>query len=135
MTASPESDARALRRLLANGPLDAVPRRPADQDLIVRLAAATLEERREYTERDLNEHLKQWLATFVEPYGIDHVTLRRMLVDSRLLTRTTSGSLYVLDASRMDEVEDLRDMRPVEVLEDVRREREARKQAAERRAS
>ena len=135
MTASLESDARALRRLLANGPLDAVPRRPADQDLIVRLAAATLEEGREYTERDLNGHLKQWLATFVEPYGIDHVTLRRMLVDSRLLTRTTSGSLYVLDASRMDEVEDLRGMRPVEVLEDVRREREARKQAAERRAS
>jgi hypothetical protein len=126
-----ETDDRALRRLLANGPLDAVPKRPADQDLLVRLAAATLADGREYTEGELNVHLKEWLATFTEPHGIDHVTLRRMLVDSRLVSRTKSGSTYVLDESRRDELERLRNVRPSEVLEAVRRDREARKRAAQ----
>jgi hypothetical protein len=126
-----ETDDRALRRLLANGPLDAVPKRPADQDLLVRLAAVTIALDREYSEAELDEQLKEWLATFAEPCGIDHVTLRRMLVDSRLITRTLSGSAYVRNALRSDEIEALRHLRPADVLEAVRREREARKRSAQ----
>jgi hypothetical protein len=125
-----ETDDRALRRLLANGPLDAVPKRPSDQDLLVRLAAATLSPDIEYSEGELNEHLKEWLATFVDPHGIDHVTLRRMLVDSRLLVRTKSGSSYVRNDARSHEVEALRELRPGDVLEAVRRERAERKNRA-----
>ena len=130
-----ETDARALRRLLANGPLDNVPKRPADQELLVRLAAATLDEGREYGEAELNEHLKTWLATFTAAYGIDHVTLRRMLIDSRLMARTKSGSMYALNPARREGWESLRDVRPEEVLEDVRREREARKRSARERSA
>lgn len=125
-----ETDDRALRRLLANGPLDAVPKRPSDQDLLVRLAAATLSPDIEYSEGELNEQLKEWLATFVHPYGIDHVTLRRMLVDSRLLMRTKSGSSYVCNEARSHEVEPLREVKPGDVLEAVRRERAERKHRA-----
>lgn len=125
-----ENDDSALRRLLANGPLDGVPKRPSDQDLLVRLAAATLAPDMEYSEAELNEQLKDWLATFVDPYGIDHVTLRRMLVDSRLLTRTKSGSTYVRNEARSHELEPLRAVKPGDVLEAVRRERAERKHRA-----
>ncbi len=127
MASMHESDDRALRRLLANGPLDAVPKRPTDQDLLVRLAIATLEPEREYGERELNEHLEAWLATFTEPYGIDHVTLRRMMVDSRLLLRTPSGSRYMLSPDAGEALESLRDVHPAQVLEQVREERAERK--------
>ncbi|HET9578881.1 MAG TPA: DUF2087 domain-containing protein [Usitatibacter sp.] len=118
---------RSLARMLANGPMTAVPKRPADQELLGLLAAARFEPRRGYREREVNEMLESWLATFTEPYGIDHVTLRRLLVDLRLLVRTTSGSLYELDEARLAQLEGLRDIDPAQVLSDVRAERERRK--------
>jgi hypothetical protein len=118
---------RALKRMLSNGPLSAVPKRPSDQHLLVALAAAQFEAGRAYTEADVNERLITWLESFCEPYGLDHVTLRRMLVDSRLLSRTKSGSAYEVDRQRVPELEALGAIDPHAVLEEIRREREARK--------
>ena len=118
---------RALKRLLANGPMIAVPKRPADQELLGLLAAARLAPKRTYTERETNEVLAAWLATFSEPCGIDHVTLRRMLVDMRLLTRTSSGSMYRLNPAKAGELDDLREIDLGRVLADVRAGREQRK--------
>ena len=73
---------RALKRLLANGRLAAVPKRPADQELLVALAASQIDAHRSCLESEVNERLGTWLETISEPFGIDHVTLRRMLVDS-----------------------------------------------------
>jgi hypothetical protein len=117
----------ALKRLLANGPLTAVPKRPSDQQLLVTLAAAQFDPRNSYREAEVNETLKAWIATFCEPYGIDHVTLRRLLVDSRLLTRTTSGSAYRVNRERVDETRAVAAIAPAEVLSEIRSERESRK--------
>src|SRR5512140_320093 len=118
---------RTLNRLLANGPLTAVPKRPADQELLGLLAAARLEPHRTYTEQEINDVLAAWLETFTEPYGIDHVTLRRMVVDMRLVTRTTSGSMYQVNDARLAELEPLRAIDLAQVLADVRAGREFRK--------
>jgi hypothetical protein len=88
----------ALKRLLANGPLTGFPTRRADQDLLLRLAAARFDPQRTYTEAEVNEILRIWLATFCAPFGIDHVSLRRTLVDARLLARDSAGSSYRLAA-------------------------------------
>ena len=117
----------ALKRLLANGPLTAVPKRPSDQQLLVTLAAAQFDPRKSYLEADVNEALKAWMATFCEPYGIDHVTLRRLVVNSRLLTRTTSGSTYRVNRERLAETEAVASIAPAEVLSEIRSERESRK--------
>jgi hypothetical protein len=109
--------------MLANGPLTAMPKRPSDQHLIATLAAARFDPGREYREREVNEILEDWLATFCEPYGIDHVTLRRLLVDSRLLSRTTSGGSYRVSTAKMADVE----ADPAAVLAAIRAERESRK--------
>ena len=122
-----EQTHRALRRLLANGPLTAVPRRPSDQQLLVTLAAAQFEPRKTFGEREVNEILKAWIETFCEPYGIDHVTLRRLLVDSRLLTRTSSGSTYRVNPEMLGEIEPGARIEPAKVLAEIRDDRESRK--------
>ena len=116
----------ALRRLLANGPLTGWPRRPADQDLLVALTAARFEPGREYREAEVNEVIESWLATFVAEYGIDHVSMRRALVDARFLVRDRAGATYHVDAGRVQK-EDAK-VQPASLLAEIRAERAARKQ-------
>jgi hypothetical protein len=118
---------RALKRLLANGPLTAVPKRPADQQLLVALAGARFDAHSGYLEREVNERLRTWLETISEPFGIDHVTLRRLLVDSRILSRTNSGSMYRLNLEKIGDVEAVREINPADVLIEIRNERDRRK--------
>ena len=115
---------RILKRMLANGPVTAMPKRPGDQALVAQLAAARFEPGTEYREAEVNDVLVAWLETFSAPYGIDHVTLRRHLVDSRLLLRDKVGSTYRLDAALLERLE----VDPAQVLEEARRERAERKQ-------
>jgi hypothetical protein len=92
------------------------------------LAATRLEPDRELAETEVNQRLEAWLDGISEPYGIDHVTLRRMLVDLRLLVRTKSGSAYRVNPEKVAALEALRTLEPAAVLADVRTERQARKQ-------
>jgi len=119
---------RALKRLLANGRLTAVPKRPADQELLVALAASCIDAQRDCAESEVNERLKSWLETISEPHGIDHVTLRRLVVDTRFLTRTSSGSAYRVNPDKFAELAAIRDIEPAEVLAGLRDERQRRKQ-------
>lgn len=118
---------RALKRLLANGRLTGVPKRPAAQELLVALAASQMDAHRSYLESEVNERLRIWLETISEPFGIDHVTLRRMLVDSRLLTRTSSGSMYQINVEKLGKIEAIRGIEPADVLAQVQNERDLRK--------
>ena len=122
-----EEACRSLRRLLANGPLTAVPKRPSDQQLLVTLAVAQFEPQKTYREGEVNETLKAWIQTFCEPYAIDHVTLRRLLVDSRLLSRTASGSAYRINREKIGETEAVATVEPAKMLAEIRGERESRK--------
>ncbi len=119
---------RTLRRLLANGRLTAMPKRPSDQDVMGALAAARFDAGRSYDEAQVNQALGAWLEGVSEPFGIDHVTLRRFLVDSRLLLRTSSGSLYRLNEERGAQLEPLRQVDAAAILVEVQREREERRQ-------
>lgn len=122
-----EETHRALKRLLANGPLTAVPKRPSDQQLLMALAAAQFEPQRTYRESEVNETLKAWIRTFCEPHGVDHVTIRRLLVDSRLLSRTTSGSTYRINREKLGETQSVATIDPAVVLAAIRSERDSRK--------
>jgi hypothetical protein len=118
---------RDLKRLLANGPLTALPRRACDQDLLVALAASRFEARKTYRESEVNERLRDWLRTFCEPSGVDHVSVRRLLVDSRLMSRTSSGSMYRVNTDRAGEIDAVRTAEPAHALAEIRSERESRK--------
>ena len=117
----------SLRRMLSNGPLTGWPRRPADQELLVALTAARFQPGRAYLEGEVNEVIKAWLATFSAPYGIDHVSMRRALVDARLLERDTAGARYRRTANA-PEVD--RDLDPAAILAEIEAERAERKRRA-----
>lgn len=122
-----ETEVRAtLRRMLANGPLTALPRRPHDLQVLLALAAARFEPQRAYSEAQVNELLQAWLEPFCSQFGVDHVTVRRCLVDSRLLVRDRAGSIYRLALS----VEaGAKAVEPAKIMAEARLEREQRKRA------
>jgi hypothetical protein len=122
---------RVLSRLLTGGPIERLPKKRAEADVILALAAAGLEPGRTYAERDINEYLSFWLEGFAGPVGLDHVTVRRALVDSGYLLRDPSGHAYKANVAKIDAVlaEDARSVRPSDVLASLNEAREARRRA------
>ena len=123
MNQSRENTQKALKRMLANGPLTAVPKSPRDQALLLQLAASRFKPNKEYREREVNDELSRWLETFSAPFGIDHVTMRRLMVDARLLSRDKAGSIYRVNPEKLEKV----DVEPAKILAEIKVEREARK--------
>lgn len=120
-----EKARQALKRLLANGPLTGLPTRRSDLELLLRLAASRFEAQRIYSEVEVNDVLREWLKTFSAPFGIDHVTLRRCLVDLQYLDRDRSGSTYRLHPDRSRALPPA--VEPADVLAEITSERAARK--------
>ena len=118
-----------LKRLVANGPVEGWPGREGDQRLLKGLAACRFAPGETYTEKQASDVLRGWLAGFCTPRGLDHVTMRRELVDAGLLERDKAGAAYAVNAGRIADfiAEDARSLDPASVLEAVRRERESRK--------
>lgn len=119
----PES---ALRRLLANGPLTGMPTRRDDAVLLLRIAASRFAAGRAYREAEVNDVLRDWLATFSAPHGIDHVSMRRYLADAGYLLRDSAGAQYRLNPAKAGERLDV-DL--AALLEEIRASRAARKRA------
>lgn len=121
----------ALARMLKPGPIDAFPKRRADLIVLLALASARFEGGRAYREDDVNDCLVEWLEPFVLPDAIDHVTLRRVLVDEQFLLRNATGTAYRLNVPKLEETIDVaaRSVDPSVVLAAQRRQREERKRA------
>jgi hypothetical protein len=123
--------AGALARMLKPGPIDSFPKRRADLIVLLALVSARFEAGRAYREDDVNDALVEWLEPFVLPDAIDHVTLRRVLVDEQFLLRNATGTAYRLNAPKLEATIDAaaRKVDPGAVLADQRRQREERKRA------
>lgn len=118
-----------LKRMLANGPIEGWPGREGDQRLLLGLAAGRFAPGDAYSEKQVSDRLRDWLAGFCTPRGLDHVTLRRAMVDAGLLARDKAGASYAVNAGRIPDfiAADARSLDPVSIREAVRRERESRK--------
>ncbi len=73
-----------------------LPKKPLDRQIVLISAILGLERQRKYSESELNDELRKWTALFGQRYNLDHVTLRRYLVDERYIVRDTSGGSYEL---------------------------------------
>lgn len=71
-----------------------LPKKQADMNILLLSAVLKLDPERAYAESELNEELQKWSAAFGENFGLDHVTLRRYLVDGKLLERDPAGDRY-----------------------------------------
>ncbi|MCY7389352.1 MAG: DUF2087 domain-containing protein [Burkholderiales bacterium] len=79
------------RGLTPGGLLDAS---PADFDLLLLSIRRAFETSRTYAEREVNELVAQWLVSVGAMLDVDHVELRRWLVDLAVLSRDPYGHAY-----------------------------------------
>ena len=79
---------KALSQFDEHGRLARWPNKYSVQRLAMWVLWMQFDSRRVYTEREVNQVLKAW-----HTFG-DHVTLRRELINDRLLTRKSDGSEY-----------------------------------------
>lgn len=87
----PDDDAGVLRRLTdSSGLIIAYPAAVSDRLVILRALAARITLGQVYTEHEINQLIQQ----HVHPDAVDHVTLRRDLIDYQLIQRTDRGTRY-----------------------------------------
>jgi hypothetical protein len=84
---------RRLRALSSGGVGPGLPRRRADRWILLAAAARALPTG-ELAERALNQHLKAWLSDAGPRVVLDHVSLRRALVDEGFVERDSAGARY-----------------------------------------
>lgn len=84
-------DASTLRRLTdATGLIIAYPPAVSDRLVILRALAERITHGQIYSEHEINELIQK----YVHPDVVDHVTLRRDLIDYQLIQRTDRGTRY-----------------------------------------
>ena len=91
-TAPQRFAALAIRQGIALGALQSASAR--DFALVLAAAATVFAPERSYTEREVNERLRGFLAGAGAMLATDHVELRRWLVDFRVLERDGYGRAY-----------------------------------------
>lgn len=106
-----------------------MPKKELDRHVLLVSATLRLEAQRQYTEKELNEELRKWSAQFGGNFALDHVTLRRYLVDEGYLQRDAAGGTYELASGDVPYAL----QKPAEAIdlgewiEEARKERELRK--------
>lgn len=71
-----------------------LPRRKRDQHIVLKSVVLTLDKTEEYSETAVNQRLQIWLNEVGRSLELDHVRLRRHLIDAEFLGRSRDGSRY-----------------------------------------
>jgi hypothetical protein len=123
---------RRLRVLCLSGFGPSLPKRRRDRLIILKSVVLSLGHGREYSEAEVNDALRSWLAAVGPGIRVDHVSLRRHLVDEGYITRDAAGHLYTVCASEgspgefepmVDEVDTLGAVRQAQEEREERRRR------------
>lgn len=125
---------KRFERMFSAGRLSRMPKGRADTLLFLALAASVLDPRKAYSEPELNEELKLWMSDFVDEQVFDHVTVRRYLVDFRLLLRDAPGTRYLTNQTLINHTiePDVRSLQPGLIYQAVSSAREQRRRDASR---
>jgi hypothetical protein len=106
-----------------------LPKKRLDRHILFISSLLKLEPERQYSERELNDELHKWTIQFGTNFGLDHVTLRRFLIDEHYIKRDTAGMSYELERSGLpftfDQAIERLDLE--ELINEAKREREERK--------
>ncbi len=106
-----------------------IPRRAEDRLLLAASVVSRLDPGRQYDEREINLVLVRWAGTFGYRFAVDHVDLRRMVVDLGLVKRDTAGRCYQVAGEATAALYDagIRELDLEQVVEEARQERERKK--------
>ena len=83
-----------IGKLMGRGMALTWPKDHAGQLALLGAAALALDPSQRYSEKEVNEALAAWLGIVLPKGGLDHVTVRRYLIDFRFLDRESDGSAY-----------------------------------------
>lgn len=70
------------------------PRKPRDRAILFKSIRMQLDPMTDYSEKEINALLVRWREEIAPEVEIDHVTLRRLMVDYGELERTRDGATY-----------------------------------------
>jgi hypothetical protein len=73
---------------------DHLPKRPRDRWIVLHALSRQIPAGRVYTEKELNQLIREWLEGPGKTFFVDHVALRRELVDAGFLDRDPAGHGY-----------------------------------------
>ena len=106
-----------------------LPKKHSDQHILFKSIILMLDAERDYSENQLNQAIEQWLEDVGQAIEIDHVTLRRHLVDEGYLIRDLAGMSYRVDREARGELfePEIDAINPIAVLEEAKRRTEERK--------
>lgn len=74
-----------------------LPRRPRALNVLLLSSVLGFKPGRVYSEREVDAELQKWILAFGGGFGLDFVTLRRLLVDTKFISRDPAGRSYELD--------------------------------------
>jgi hypothetical protein len=112
-----------LAAICLGGAGSAFPRRMRDRHILYRTIIQHLDPSQKYSEGQVNEVLQRWLLDVGTCLDIDHVTLRRYLIDELYLLREPNGTAYVVNPDGRAVVEfekSVADLDPAAVIQSAR---------------
>lgn len=107
-----------------------LPKKRTDRHILFISSILKLEPERQYSESELNDELREWTVRFGANFGLDHVTLRRFLIDERYIKRDPAGISYEVETTDLPFTFDrsIKKLDLEELISEAEREREVRKQ-------
>ena len=107
----------------------ALPKKNEDRHILFISSILALDLDRRYSESEINEALRPWSEKYGGSFGLDHVTLRRFLIDEKYLVRDLAGPSYVLNTSEPPTSYDeaIKELDLDSLFDEARRSREERK--------
>jgi hypothetical protein len=112
-----------------------LPRKRVDRQILFQSVVLTLSPDAEYTEKEIDAALEAWLEDVAPSIDIDHVALRRYLVDDEFLGRAPDGSAYSVLAPGSRRIRFAPEVKTIdvrEVIADAKRQRAEQKIRARR---
>ena len=91
-----------LNKLCGKNDLIQFPKKYKDRLVLLGSIVLSLKPQKQYSEKLINESIKEWINKMADKSYLDYVTLRRYLIDFGLLKRDPAGSEYYIAESKID---------------------------------
>jgi hypothetical protein len=107
-----------------------LPKKHLDRHILFISSVLRLDPKKQYSESELNDELRKWTSHFGDNFGLDHVTLRRFLIDEKYIKRDAAGMSYELETADLPYTFDpsIKSLDLEELINEARIEREKKKQ-------